>query len=190
MGDAMRKNRKKTVGHLWLIAAVLIIAFMLGRYVALPRIFPRAYASYVEEYAAKYGLEEALVYAVIFAESRADEQALSHKNAMGLMQITGPTGAGGAEILEMEGFTIEDLFEPETNIHIGCWYLRQLLNQFGNETTALAAYNAGSGNVAKWLSDPAYSSDGVSLKAIPFAQTEQYVKKVALYKRVYRFLYE
>ena len=186
MKQAKTKNKLFRWGN-WVLAVALVL--LATYYVVLPRIFPKKYEAYVTQYAAEYQLDPHLVYAVIFAESRSDEHAVSHKNAMGLMQITDGTGAWGAQMLEMEGYQTEDLFEPETNIRIGCWYLRELINQFGLEETALAAYNAGSGNVSEWLQNPAYSSDGVTLTEIPFGQTKRYVKKVMMVQKIYGFVY-
>ena len=94
------------------------------------------------------------------------------------MQIMPDTGKWIAEKLEVEGFSEEKLFEPETNIRFGCWYLKYLLDTFsGDRRTAAAAYNAGPGNVKKWLADERYSSGGELVK-IPFKETERYVEKV------------
>ncbi len=81
------------------------------------------------------------------------------------------------------------LFEPNINIQIGCWYLNKLTNQFGTTQTALAAYNAGSGNVSKWLQDSHYSDDGKTLIDIPYGETKRYVKKVMFVQKIYQWLY-
>ena len=78
---------------------------------------------------------------------------------------------------------------PEINILIGCWYLNKLINQYDNVETALAAYNAGSGNVSRWLADDEYSSDGIRLDYIPYKKTRNYVKKVQQAKKIYEYLY-
>ena len=81
------------------------------------------------------------------------------------------------------------LYDPEINIKMGCWYLNNLIEQFGNVDTALAAYNAGSGNVRQWLQDSEYSKDGETLYNIPFAETKKYVDKIKVNYKMYQYLY-
>ncbi len=79
---------------------------------------------------------------------------------------------------------------PETNIRLGCWYLKWLDEKFsGVQETGLAAYNAGHGNVAKWLADEEKSRDGMKLDEIPFGETKSYVKRVQLAEKLYRIAY-
>ena len=105
------------------------------------------------------------------------------------MQITEGTAKWGAEEIGIGEFNIDLLFDPETNIRIGCWYISRLLNQYKSLESALAAYNAGSGNVTKWLNDTAYSSDGITLKHIPFKETKNYLFKVKFFKKLYEIRY-
>ncbi|MCQ4727299.1 lytic transglycosylase domain-containing protein [Anaerotignum faecicola] len=175
-----------------LVMTIIVIGALAAivRYIILPSIFIRKYGELVEKYSAEYDLDENLVYAVIFVESNFDESAVSVKDAKGLMQITDRTGTWGAEEIGIEGFSPEMLFEPEINIHIGCWYLNVLSKQYDFEIeTALAAYNAGSGNVSGWLEDGEYSSDLRTLHTIPFEETQKYVMKVTAIKKVYDYIY-
>jgi soluble lytic murein transglycosylase len=95
-----------------------------------------------------------------------------------------------AEVLGIEGYDPEMLYEPETNIMIGCWYVHMLKKEFGdNLRTVIAAYNGGSGNVTRWLADERYSSDGRTLDHIPFGETRGYVEKVIKNYRIYSNLY-
>ena len=73
---------------------------------------------------------------------------------------------------------------------MGCWYIKRLLIQYNNVDTALAAYNAGSGNVSKWLKNEEYSKDGENLIIIPFKETREYVKKVSKARIQYKRLYK
>lgn len=169
---------------------VLAAGVLMMKWIVIPRVFSRPHRSFVEKYAKEYGLEESLVYGVMFVESRFDENAVSSKGARGLMQISAITGKWGAEVLKMEDFTEEDLFDAQTNIKIGCWYLAVLNKQYeNNQDTVIAAYNAGSGNVSRWLDDENYSSDGENLCEIPFGETEKYVRKVNIVKKIYEFIY-
>lgn len=152
--------------------------------------YPRSYSEIVTREAENCGLPESLVYAVIKAESSFDPEAQSPVGAMGLMQMM-PDTFKWMQRRMGESYETEALFDPDTSIRYGCAYLRLMLDTFEDElATALAAYNAGPGNVTGWLSDKAYSDDGRMLKSIPFGETERYVEKVLQYKESYEKLYD
>jgi len=155
---------------------------------AVSRVYPIEHQSVISRYADEYGLYEELVYGVIYTESRFASGAVSSKGASGLMQLTKMTADWGNQELEIDGYDYSGIFEPDLNVRLGCWYLRKLINQYGNTDTALAAYNAGSGNVSKWLGESEYSKDGKTLEKIPFKETEQYVQRVKNNARIYRVL--
>lgn len=170
-----------------LVMLVLLVAF--GYFVVLPRVLPRTYQNHVEAYAAQYHLPQSLVYAVIFSESHFEPNAVSSAGAIGLMQVTEETGWWAAAQMGMDAETL-NLADPQTNIQLGCWYLGWLDKKFnGVQETMLAGYNAGHGNVMKWLADEEKSADGLTLDEIPFGETKIYVKKVALLEKLYRVLY-
>lgn len=139
-------------------------------------LYPRKYSVYVEKYSKEYNLDENFVYSIIKAESKFNPKALSHKGAKGLMQIADITRDWA--IVELDLDENIDIYDPETNIMIGCWYLNRLYKEFGDTDLVIAAYNGGSGNVSKWLADEKYSEDGEKLHIIPFNETDKYVKKV------------
>lgn len=156
-----------------------------GRIKAL--LYPRKYSVYVQKYSEQYDLDENLVYSIIKAESKFDEKAISPRDARGLMQIAQVTREWAIEELELNDDI--DIYDPETNIRIGCWYLNTLYKEFEEMDLVIAAYNGGSGNVKKWLTDEEYSRDGKSLHSIPFSETEKYVIKVKKYYEQYNVLY-
>ena len=109
---------------------------------------------------------------------------------MGLMQVMPETGQWISQKMGREDYAQERLFEPEYNIRLGCWYLSYLDEKFGGDPVkVLAGYNAGPNRVIGWLENPEYSSDGKSLEKIPFAETDNYVKKVQQSYEIYRVLY-
>lgn len=172
-----------------LIIYVLIIITIIGLIVTV--FFPISYRDYIYKYSLENDLDPFLVAAIISVESKYEKDALSNKNARGLMQIGAQTGEWGAEVLGIKEYDNSILFEPEINIRIGTWYLRQLKNQFNNDIDlVLAAYNAGSGNVTKWLKDERYSKDGINLDSIPFEETDAYLDKVKLNHKVYKTIYK
>ena len=173
-----------------LVIGVILLIFALSFKSIMMFIFPQKYSEYVEKYSYIYGVEETLIYSVIKTESGFDEEAVSPVDAQGLMQIMPSTGEWLAEQLNIEGYTDDLLKDPQINIMLGTWYLDKLIEQYdGKIELALAAYNAGSGNVDQWLVDEEYSSDGERLDIIPFGETDRYVDKVLFIERVYEWLY-
>ena len=173
----------------FIIAVVLValLVFIAVRFVHA--MYPLRYEELIADYSAEYGVDEYLVMSMINAESRYDKDAVSSQGAKGLMQITEPTAEWIAQKMGDKDFDVEDLYDPETNIRMGIWYIDNLLEAFGDDTLALAAYNAGRGNVSAWLKDKTLSQDGTSLDKIPFGETESYVKKVLNDIKIYKLLY-
>jgi len=167
------------------LAVLLLAGLAMVMYVRWA--YPVRHLQLVRYFSEQHGLEPCLVLAVINAESRFRLDAESHAGAKGLMQLMDATAEWVAELAGLEGYA-ERVFEPEANIALGTWYLARLLRQFENEQTALAAYNAGSGNVARWLANPEHSRDGVELFDIPFIETRNYVRRVVHNRRVYGWL--
>jgi soluble lytic murein transglycosylase len=167
----------------------IVVAAILGGSARL--IYPLKYKELVIENSIRFGLEPELVFAVIKVESDFKPEAESRKNAKGLMQLSDSTAAWGAQTLGLGEITREDIFDPEINITIGCWYLSILRNEFGHDTDlVLAAYNGGSGNVNQWLKDRSLSSTGQTLDRVPFPETERYIRKVNNCINMYKKLYE
>lgn len=181
-----RKRIKYIAGFLIVLVSIVLIIENSGKL-----MYPLKYKEQVFRYSRENSVDPYLIFAVIKAESNFDPKAISHKKARGLMQITEGTGNWGAESIGIENFSIESLYEPETSIAIGCWYIRWLMNEFeGNVDLVLAAYNGGSGRVNQWLKDKNYSSSGDNLDVIPYRETDLYVKKVKNYYITYKELYE
>jgi len=169
--------------------AVLLVLFLcfLAGVLALRMVFPIRHMEIISAYAGE--LEPSLVLAVIMAESSFDQHAQSHAGAQGLMQIMPPTAADMAVRMGLTDFEPRDVWYPEVNIAIGTFYLNRLKNHFdGSLDLALAAYNAGQGRVTGWLNDPEISPDGITLDNIPFPETENYLRRIWQFERIYRFL--
>lgn len=132
-----------------LIIVIILMILLIGlRYAGsyIERtMYPIKHSEYIEEYAYEYNLDPWLVVSVIWVESKFDEKATSSKDARGLMQITPETGKWISKNMKLDSFDSEQLYDPETNIKLGCWYLDSLKTQFNNElSVAIAAYNGGS----------------------------------------------
>jgi len=173
------------------VIAICIIAYMITLTIFRTFLFPIKYADLVTKYSERYNLDAYLVFSIIKTERKFNPQATSHKGAKGLMQITDQTGEWAAKEIGIENYHSDRLYEPEINIQIGCWYISKLIHQYKNNLeTSLAAYNAGSGNVSKWLGDEKYSKDAKNLSFIPFKETREYVKKVIRNRKYYECLYK
>ncbi len=184
-------NIRKYRSVLLLLVTILITTWMILFPQTMLRFFyPLKYKDIVFEQSQKYNIDPYMVYAIIKVESDFKVDAKSHKDAKGLMQLTDKTALWGAEELDLEDFNISEVYEPDTNIQLGCWYLSVLNKEFNNDIDlVLAAYNGGSGNVNKWLQDDRYSKTGESLDIIPFNETNMYVKRVKKEYNIYRKLY-
>lgn len=182
-------NKKSSV--LSLVIKIFVASLILTALIrpAMKLLYPLEYSDAISKYSEEFELGEYIVMGVISAESGFDVDAESHKAAKGLMQIKEETALWCIDNLQLD-VDKEKIFMPEENIYIGCAYLAYLENLYdGNIVLALAAYNAGLGNVNKWLNDPRYSDKEGTLKTIPFAETQNYVKKVKKRAEIYRTLY-
>lgn len=153
-------------------------------------LYPFPYRDAVETYADRYRVDPYLAIAVIKTESKFQDDVHSHRGAIGLMQLMPDTAEWIAGQLEDPAYSVEAIHEPERNIRYGIWYLSSLQREFGgNDVLALAAYNAGRGNVQSWIRDNGWPPDFHDIDAIPYQETREYVKKVLLTERKYRTLY-
>jgi len=142
--------------------------------------YPLRYETILTGHARNYDLDPALLAAVIYTESKFDADARSEAGAIGLMQLLPATARGIAVRTGGARFVVSDLYVPELNVRYGSWYLRHLLDRYGQERTALAAYHAGQANVDRWR------EQGVGIQ---FAETRYYVDRVEELKRVYARAY-
>jgi soluble lytic murein transglycosylase len=142
--------------------------------------YPLRYEQIVRGHARNYRLDPALLAAVIYQESKFRADAKSSSGAIGLMQLRPDTAKGIAIRTGGSRFQTSDLYNPEINVRYGSWYRRHLLNKYGEEKTALAAYNAGQRNVDRWRA---------AGQGIQFSETRAYVDRVEDLKDVYHRAY-
>ena len=171
------------------LAALAVVAAVAGGFLYVQTArpgwwerlwYPLSYAPIVRGHARNYDLDPALLAAVIYQESKFRADSRSSSGAIGLMQLRPDTAKGIALHTGGSRFRVDDLYDPEINIRYGCWYLRHLLLKYGDEETALAAYNAGQANVDGW------QARGVGIQ---FAETRHYVRRVEELKTIYRHAY-
>lgn len=173
------------------IAAVILTALPPLAREADRLLYPRKYSRQVEQWAAEYELDPLLVYAFIRTESGFDPAATSSVEARGLMQMTEETFIWlRSKIAPDEGLLFANLYDPETSIRFGCYYLHLCMERYnGDVATAAAAYHSGWGTVDALLQMEEHSADGETLQGFPYNQMNHYVKKItscyARYQRIY-----
>lgn len=180
---------KKVIILLFLF--LLLLLFLMHSRWFWQLFYPLHYEEEIQQAAQNYSLDPYLLFAIIYVESRFDPGVESRSGARGLMQIMPRTGAWIAENMGRLEYGEEDLFDPVTNISFGSWYLSHLIKSFsGDLTLALAAYNAGTGNVRSWLWQDIWDGTRKSWEDIPFQETREYLEKVFriydTYERVYQ----
>jgi soluble lytic murein transglycosylase len=142
--------------------------------------YPLSYEQIVRGHAKNYDLDPALLAAVIYRESKFNAHARSSSSAIGLMQLLPQTAKGIALHTGGSRFVVADLYDPEINVRYGSFYLRRLMNKYGDTELALAAYNAGQANVDAWRAVG---------KRIVFPETREYVDSVLAARDVYADAY-
>ena len=169
---------------------VLCIIILLNYKPILKRIFPLQYSQSVLKYSAQYDMDPYLIYSIIRVESKFNPYAKSNKGATGLMQITPQTGKYIAELLDIHSFDENQLYNPDLNIKFGSFYISKLYKDFNADIDcALAAYNGGSGNVAKWIRTNDEGKKYLDVDKIPFNETRNYILRVKKVYNIYNFLY-
>lgn len=182
----------KIIKKILIVIAILLIFALATIFVLKSYVYPRKHFDVIKEEAAKNNIDPYLVLAVIKTESGFNKLATSKKEAKGLMQIMDTTAQdinNNANIVD----NIEDtnLYDENINIALGCNYLKSLIDKYeGNYYIAICAYNAGMGNVNKWLNDGIISKDlNTSNINLPFEETNKYLNKVIKNYTIYRKLY-
>ncbi len=170
------KKQNKVIYFIAFFIAIFLIVIGITTFYNIK--YPIKYKDYIIKYADKYSLERELVASVINEESSYNSKAISKNGAIGLMQILPSTGEYIAKKLGDENYSTEKLFDEETNIRYGCYYLSYLKEKFSDKKVYLSAYNAGETTVSMWLKDRELSGDGILLLDIPYNVTKNYTYKI------------
>ena len=186
-----RCKRRLRLLILCLLALVLLVAAPHLWHRAEQLLYPRKYEQLVDQWAQTYKLDPLLVDAFIRTESGFDPVATSSVDARGLMQMTEETFLWlRSKIAADEDLAFADLYDPDTSIRFGCYYLHLCLERYnGDVATAAAAYHSGWGTVDNLLRMEEHSADGQTLQGFPYSQMNHYVNKITscygAYQRIY-----
>ena len=154
--------------------------------------YPLEYRQMIESNAKKHNLSPAFVSAIILNESSFQPMVESSVGARGLMQLMPKTAEWIAQKMKVDGYAFERMYDPESNINFGCWYLNYLASLFHGDPVCVAcAYHAGQGQVTAWLSDSRYSNNGIylDLGRMSDGPTKTYAERVIRAYGIYQALY-
>jgi soluble lytic murein transglycosylase len=181
---------KRVKRAIFLLIVLMSVFLLINTPLVWKWMYPIKYQDEIMEASRRYQVDPYLVLAIIRSESSFRTDRISPKGAVGLMQIMPDTADW---IVGKAGFRPDGenyLFDPKMNIHIGTWYLAFLLQMYnGNQVKAIAAYNAGPGNVNKWLKLEQWNGTRETIEDIPIGETRYYVQRVLYYHDRYRKIY-
>lgn len=187
-------KKEKILKKIVFVILIIIVLVLCANYkniktFTLKKIYKIEYSEYVEKYSNKYKVDKYLVYATIKAESNFDQYAKSSQGAIGLMQLLYATAEEIAPKAEVN-VTNDNIYDPNVNINLGTKMLSILIQKYDNIGLALAAYNAGTGNVDSWINKGIIKKDGSDLENIPFKETNGYVRKILRDYEIYMEIYK
>jgi len=152
-------------------------------------LFPKAYWGDLKRFSTQNELDPYLVASLIRQESEFNPNAISHANAVGLMQLLPVTGKKVAKEVNLHHYSASQLYTPTVNLQLGTRYFKSMVDKFGSFEYALAAYNAGSDRVQDWLAAGKYRDPQEFVESIPFTETREYVQAILRNANVYKQLY-
>lgn len=186
--------KEKRIIKIVLVCLLSIILVIICGYVILKNvIYPLNHFSIVKEEASKNNIDPYLVMAIIKTESGFKKDATSNKDAKGLMQIIDSTATDINNKTNIVDEVGENIYDENVNISLGCKYFSDLIKRYnGNYYLAICAYNAGMGNVDKWIEQGIIDKDISSYNniSLPYKETEKYLKKVMDSYHMYKVLYK
>lgn len=188
-GFAMRWLVRKRVLLLLLIGLIGVL-FLNSNWLAR-MMYPIQFEEDISASASNYGVDPHLIAAIIRTETNYSTGQVSKKGALGLMQIMPDTADWIIKQADFSNVTRDMLQNrPDVSIEVGAWYLQSLHKQFNqNSIAVIAAYNAGPGNVRKWLDSGRWDGRLDTADQIPYGETRHYVQRVIYYYNKYKDLY-
>jgi len=184
-------SNKNIIQKIAIFLGIIVVVLMIVLSLVKTFVFPLKHFDIIKKESAKNNIDPYLVLAIIKTESGFDKNVTSVKQAKGLMQIMDSTAKemNQGENLDL---TKVSIYNEDINIKLGTKYLSTLIKRYnGNYYLAVASYNAGMGNVDKWLEEGLVPSnlDDIVNNNIPSKETKNYLKKVINYYKIYRMLY-
>ncbi|GAB6926618.1 lytic transglycosylase domain-containing protein [Paenibacillus sp. JCM 10914] len=185
----MRWLRKKRVLLLLFISFVALL-FLSSNWMVL--LYPIHYKDEIRKHAVHYEVDPFLVASIIKVETNFKTGKESKKGALGIMQLMPDTANWAMDMAKLPAVTLQHVRnEADANIQLGTWYIQKLHQEMdGNPIAAIAAYNAGPGNVKNWINKDMWDGTYDNVKSIPIGETRHYVQRVIYYYNQYTDLYK
>jgi soluble lytic murein transglycosylase len=153
-------------------------------------LFPRPFWEELRRDATANQLDPHLVASLIRQESEFNPGAISHANAMGLMQLLPSVGKNLAKEMKIKHFSSDELLLANTNLQLGTRYFKHMVDHYdGQVQYALAAYNAGEDRVDDWRKNGNFPDVEEFVESIPFTETREYVQAIMRNAMIYKLLY-
>ncbi|NDI36341.1 lytic transglycosylase domain-containing protein [Chengkuizengella sediminis] len=162
-------------------------------------IYPIKYKEEIQDVSKEYNIDPLFVAAIIRVESNYKSDLVSTKNAMGVMQIMPETAEWIIQMARSPNLSKDKMLDVRVNIQMGVWYLNALYVEFkpylidkpikDQISLLCAAYNAGPGNVKKWLNEQRWDGSLNNIEQIPFGETRHYVTRTLYYYEKYKKIY-
>ncbi len=179
---------KKTI---ILFLLLFLVFLVINSKIPWKLVYPIHYQEEIILNAKEYNVDPYLILSIIQVETRFQPDKVSKKGAMGLMQLMPNTAAWIIEEGKFPEKFLQQTFEPSVNIELGTWYLSKLLSKYNhNLVMVIAAYNAGPGNVDKWIQDGIWDGSYEQVQNVPIGETRHYVQRVVHYFEQYQWIYE
>jgi soluble lytic murein transglycosylase len=183
----MKRFARKNV---WFFLCLLGVFLLLDAPVTWKIMYPVYYKEEIRKSAKQYEVDPFLIMAIIQIESKFDKHRISKKGAVGLMQMMPTTAKWAIKQTKLSPMASYYLDDPGTNIRLGTWYISFLHEMFNHNSYAvIAAYNAGPGNVKKWIDRGIWDGTRENISQIPFGETRHYVQRALYYKQRYEKIY-
>ena len=194
----MKRKKAGRSQRKWLVLLAVLVVVLFGGWrlwntdaVQMRFVYMWDYQQDIITYSEKNNVDPFLIAAIIKNESNFKHKAVSGVGAVGLMQIMPDTGSWIAEQMGLADYKDSDLYQTRTNIRMGCWYVGELEHEFQHNLVLLMiAYNAGRGQTHDWMQENGWDYDFNDTKAIPYADTREYVTKVLQDRDKYYLLYK
>jgi soluble lytic murein transglycosylase len=186
-----KKTKVLIIFTILLFIFVILFGILKIQNYILKKIYKIEYSEYIYKYSEENNIDPLLITAIIKVESNFNRNIKSSSGALGLMQLMESTAVEQANEVGEEIVVTESLYNPEINIKIGTTYFAKLMKKYDNNyLLALAAYNAGIGNVDSWIKDGIIKEDGSDIENIPYKETNNYVRKIVRDYKIYQKLYK
>lgn len=188
----IKSNKSNRLIKFIIIIVGLVAAFFLTLWILKTYVYPLTHFNIVKEAASENSLDPYLILAIIKTESGFNENATSNKDAKGLMQMLDSTANEVNDHINIVENVDDNIFDADINIKLGCKYFSNLVKRYdGNYYLAICAYNAGMGNVDKWLENGYIDKNLSEYRnvSLPFKETSKYLEKVISSYKIYVKLY-